>query len=115
MTSRLKVRTGPLPGAAYFNPALVVDGYKVHFADAMANDGDTEVLGQGFNGARSRCFIGRTIDNKLGLATINGKYMTIMQGAYVLADLGWTDVYYVLVVTTIRQIHSSLQSSSTVL
>lgn len=82
-------------GAAYFNPALVVDGYKVHFADAMANDGDTEVLGQGFNGARSRCFIGRTIDNKLGLATINGKYMTIMQGAYVLADLGWTDVYYV--------------------
>ena len=82
-------------GAAYFNPALVVDGYKVHFADAMANDGDTEVLGQGFNGQRSRCYIGRTIDNKLGLATINGKTMTIMQGAYVLADLGWTDVYYV--------------------
>lgn len=82
-------------GAAYFNPALVVDGYKVRFADAMANDGDTEVLGQGFNGTRSRCYIGRTIDNKLGLATINGKTMTIMQGAYVLADLGWTDVYYV--------------------
>lgn len=82
-------------GAAYFNPALVVDGYKVRFADAMANDGDTEVLGQGFNGTRSRCFIGRTIDNKLGLATINDKTMTIMQGAYVLADLGWTDVYYV--------------------
>lgn len=82
-------------GAAYFNPALVVDGYKVRFADAMANDGDTEVLGQGFNGQRSRCYIGRTIDNKLGLATINGKTMTIMQGAYVLADLGWTDVYYV--------------------
>lgn len=81
--------------AAYFNPALVVDGYKVRFADAMANDGDTEVLGQGFNGQRSRCYIGRTIDNKLGLATIDDKTMTIMQGAYVLADLGWTDVYYV--------------------
>lgn len=82
-------------GAAYFTPALVVDGYKVRFADEMVNDGDEGVVGQGFNGKRSRCFIGRTIDNKLGLATINGKTMTIMQGAYVLADLGWTDVYYV--------------------
>lgn len=82
-------------GAAYFNPALVVDGYKVRFADAMVNDGDSECLGQGFNGTRSRCYIGRTIDNKLGLATINDKTMTIMQGAYVLADLGWIDVYYV--------------------
>lgn len=82
-------------GAVYFNPALVVDGYKVHFADAMANDGDTEVLGQGFNGQRSRCYIGRTIDNKIGLAAICDRNMNIMQGAYVLADLGWTDVYYV--------------------
>ena len=87
-------------GAAYFSPALVVDGYKVHFADAMANNADPETIGEAFNGdASSRCFIGRTIDNKLGLATINtatnGKTMNIMQGAYVLADLGWTDVYYV--------------------
>ena len=61
----------------------------------MANNGDTEVVGQGFNGTRTRCYIGRTIDNKIGLATINVKKMNIMQGAYVLADLGWTDVYYV--------------------
>ena len=82
-------------GCAYFTPALVVDGYKVRFADVMANNGDTEVVGQGFNGTRTRCYIGRTIDNKIGLATINVKKMNIMQGAYVLADLGWTDVYYV--------------------
>ena len=84
-----------VPNCAMFYPALVVDGYKVHFVDAMANNPDTETLGNGFNGARSRCYIGRTIDNKLGLAAIDGKYMNIMQGAYVLADLGWTDVYYV--------------------
>ena len=82
-------------GAAYFTPALVVDGYKVHFMDVMLNNGDSEVIGQGYNGERTRCFIGRTIDNKIGLACINDKTMTIMQGAYVLADLGWIDVYYV--------------------
>lgn len=82
-------------GAAYFTPALVVDGYKVRFMDVMLNNGDSETIGQGYNGERARCFIGRTIDNKIGLACIDTKTMTIMQGAYVLADLGWIDVYYV--------------------
>ena len=82
-------------GAAYFTPALVVDGYKVRFMDVMLNNGDSECIGQGYNGERARCFIGRTIDNKIGLACIDTKTMTIMQGAYVLADLGWIDVYYV--------------------
>ncbi|MCM1177524.1 MAG: phosphodiester glycosidase family protein [Clostridium sp.] len=80
--------------AIYINPMLVRNGKALAMADLLINDGDSEVFGEGYNGSRSRSFIGKTLDNKIGLAVVTKGNFSMQQAAYVLYDLGWTDICY---------------------
>lgn len=81
--------------ATYVNPMVVRDGRKLTYIDLLINDGDSETFGHGYNSmGRTRSFIGKTLDNKIGLALVTSKSMTISQAAYVLYELGWTDICY---------------------
>lgn len=81
--------------AASGRPLLVRNGYKTTYKDCAINDGYEEKVGERWMGTEFRCYIGKTYDNKIGLAVSTGvKALNTIQGAYILEKLGWKYVMY---------------------
>lgn len=77
-------------------PRIVHDGNGLRFQTSLANDGygDSSGSGSAWNGERTRCFIGKTFDGRIALASSNGK-SGMLQIAWLLQKLGWRYIYYV--------------------
>ena len=90
--------------AATAYPWLFRNGHAATCWEMVCTDGrHWEICyGQGWNGMRSRVFVGRTFDGRTGIAVFNGTPDTptppyqygigSAQGEYVLRQLGWMDV-----------------------
>ena len=90
--------------AATAYPWLFRNGHAATCWEMVCTDGrHWEICyGQGWNGMRSRVFVGRTIDGRTGIAVFNGQPDTptppyqygigSAQGEYILRQLGWIDV-----------------------
>lgn len=91
-------------------PLCVLNGHKMKGAEVLYGNFDhwENAFGQAWNGARMRAYVGRTFDNKIGIAVFNigneaertpedsrvprEAVVGTFQGAWLLNKLGWRDV-----------------------